>query len=203
MCIKRMLLLALLITSAGASVAPAQILDKVRQQVKQKISGAKMRLEDSVATHATQPLDSVLTRAVRPVDSTTARAGGDASSIVTKAIRRKESTAQERRIRDGLASGRLELASVTFDAEIPSASSRSELDVLAGVLASLPNMFLIQIRPEVAGAPGAPAKTIADQRAAALKAWLVSRGVPAARVFATSDGEPAASGALVTVIRLQ
>ena len=120
MYLKPMLLLAILITSAGATAAPAQILRKIQQQAKQKISGTKTRLEDSVATHATEPLDSTLMRAARPVDSTVARVGEDASSIAAKVVRRKDANADERRVRDALLAGRLEMASVTFDAEIPS-----------------------------------------------------------------------------------
>jgi hypothetical protein len=201
--IKRVLLLALLITSAGATAAPAQVLGKVRQQIKQKIQGAKMRLEDSVATHATEPLDSVLTRTVRPVDSTAKRASSGASVVVGSAVGRKQSGADEQRIRDGLSAGRLEMTTVTFDGEVPSNTSGPSLDALARVLNSMPNMFLIQVRLEIGMVPETMAKTVADQRAAGVKAWLVSRGVPAGRVFAASDGQQGAPGALVTIVRLQ
>lgn len=203
MSINRTLLLTLLITSAGATVAPAQILKKVQQQAKQKISGTKTRLEDSVATHATQPLDSVLTRAAQPVDSTAARVGGDASGMVTKAVRRKDSNAEERRMRDALAGGRLELTSVTFDGDVPSEASRARLDALARALTAMPNAFLIQVRSVPGTEPAAVAATLAGQRAAALKAMLVARGVPSARLFAATDGQGGASGALVTLTRLQ
>jgi hypothetical protein len=200
---KRMLLIALLVTSAGATAAPAQVLGKVRQQIKQKIAGAKIRLEDSVATHATEPLDSVLTRAVRPVDSTAKRASSGASVVVGSAVGRKQAGGDEQRIRDGLSAGRLEMTTVTFDSEVPSNTSGPSLDALARVLTSMPNMFLIQVRLEIGMVPETMAKTVADQRAAAVKAWLVSRGVPAGRVFAASDGQQGASGGLVTIVRLQ
>lgn len=203
MYIKRMLLLAFLITSAGATMAPAQILRKIKQQVTQKTSGTKTRLEDSVATHATEPLDSVLTRAVQPVDSAAARVGGDASSMASKAVRRKDADAEERRMRDGLVAGRLELTAVAFDAEVPGEASRAQLDALARVLTSLPNAFLIQVRPTPGTEPGAAAATLAGQRAAALKAVLVARGVPAVRLFAATDAQGSAAGALVTLTRLQ
>ena len=181
----RMLLLALLVTFAGATVAPAQVLGKVRQQIKQKIAGARTQLEDSVATHATEPLDSLLTRAVRPVDSTAKRASGGASVVVGNAVGRKRSGGDEQRMRDALTAGRLELTGITFDGEVPSAASAAGLDALARVLASMPDAFLIT-----------------GQRAAAVKVWLVSHGVPGGRVFAASDGQPGAPDSFVSVVRL-
>ena len=203
MYLKPMLLLAILITSAGATAAPAQILRKIQQQAKQKISGTKTRLEDSVACVATEPLDSTLMRAARPVDSTVARVGEDASSIAAKVVRRKDANADERRLRDALLAGRLEMTSVTFDAEIPSEASRAQLDALARVLGSMPNAFLIQVHIAPGSEAGAVPVTLAGQRAAALKALLVARGVSAARLFAATDGQRSTSGALVTLTRLQ
>jgi len=200
----RTLLVALLVTSAGATVAPAQVLGKVRQQIKQKIVGTRTQLEDSVATHATEPLDSLLKRAVRPVDSTAKRASGDASVIVGNAVGRKRSGGDEQRMRAALAAGRLELTGIMFDSDVPSTTSGVALDALARVLVSMPDVFLINVRPETGTAPDAASgKTVAVQRAAAVKVWLVSRGVPGGRVFATSDGEPGKPDGLVSIVRLQ
>jgi outer membrane protein OmpA-like peptidoglycan-associated protein len=203
MSINRMLLLVLLIALTGATVAPAQILKKVQQQARQKISGTKTRLEDSVATHATEPLDSVLTRTARPVDSTAARVSSGASVTASNAIRPKDPNADERRMRDGLQAGRVELTSVTFDGDVPSDASRARLDALARVLASLPNAFLIQVHPVEGAGTGAAATTLAGQRAAAIKALLVARGIQSNRLFAAADGQASSAGALVTLTRLQ
>ena len=106
-------------------------------------------------------------------------------------------------MRDGLLTGRLELPSVTFDGEVPSEASRARLDALAHALASLPNAFLIQVRVVPGAEPGAAAATLAGQRAAALKALLVARGVPAARLFSAIDGQASGTTAMVTLTRLQ
>ena len=123
--------------------------------------------------------------------------------MLTNAVRRKESNADERHMRESLAAGRLELTSLTFDAEIPSDASRAQLEALGRVLASLPNTFLIQVRHELGATSGSTTTTLTEQRAAALKAWLVARGVPSARLFGATDNQGSSSGALVVLIRLQ
>jgi outer membrane protein OmpA-like peptidoglycan-associated protein len=193
-----MIRIVLLGTLALASASPAQsqVLKKIQQQVKQKIASGKMRIEDSIATHATEPLDSAVSRTARPVDARVAKVGGDAGEVVATAGR-KPLDADERRIRDGLAAGRLDLPAVQFDGDVPAESSRETLETLARALAASPNAYLVQ----VADGPD-PTQRLGERRATAVKTWLVAHGVSAARLFAAG----AVSGTdtpVVSVTRMQ
>jgi hypothetical protein len=45
--------------------------------------------------------------------------------------------------------------------------------------------------------------SLADARAAALKAWLLGHGVPGEQLFAAGDGPVAPDGAVASVVQMQ
>jgi outer membrane protein OmpA-like peptidoglycan-associated protein len=200
-----LLTIGLLSASVTPERAEAQLLKRVAERVKQKITERKQQTEESVLSHAAEPADSAFAKVTSPVESLATRAGGTAGAAVGRLGRGEDKTSAEvTRIRQDLAAGRASLPGVVFfpgtDAIDP--ASGPTLQALAAVLSESPGAFLVQARGD-AGAQPQAALQMAGARATAIKGWLMSAGVPAERVFAAGDPTAAPDASLVTVVPMQ
>ncbi len=199
------LTLGLLASPAAAGSAQAPFISRVTERIKQKVAERKLQAEESVVGHAAEPADSAMAKISAPVESLTARAGGAAAAAVLGLGHGKDAAQQEAaRLRRELAAGRADLPAVQF---VPgtatlTASSELALQPLSLVLTESPGAFLVQGRADP-GTPPQEVSTLAAARAAAIKSWLASTGIPADRVFAAGDGAAAPEAPLVTVISTQ
>jgi len=200
-----LLTIGLLATSVTVEQAEAQLLKRVAERVKQKVTERKLQTEESVLNHAAEPADSALAKVTSPVESLATRAGGGAGAAVGRLGRGEgNASAEVTRIRTELATGRAALPGVIFvpgtDAIDP--SSGPSLQALASVLTESPGAFLVQARGD-AGAQPQDGIRLGGARAAAIKSWLVSTGVPAERLFAAGDPAATPDGSMVSVVPMQ
>lgn len=188
---------------AGTTPAEAQFPKRLTERIKTATAEKKRQTEENAVNRAAEPADSALARAAAPVDSLTARAGGTAGAAVGRLGRGKDSSSEEEaRIRSALASGRADLAGVTFEPGSASIAATSEpsLRALMRIMTDSPGVFLIQVRADPGDVAGSP--QLANSRASGIKGWLVSNGIPGERVFATAEA-PATGAAWVTVTVMQ
>jgi outer membrane protein OmpA-like peptidoglycan-associated protein len=196
--------IALLATSIIADRAEAQFFKHVKERVKQKVAERKMQTEENALARATEPADSALVKVTSPVDSLAARVGGGAGAAVARIGRGKSQSVEEDRLRQELAVGRAELPAVQFQAGADAIDPGSEpsLKALAVVISGSPSVFLVQGRADPESQPQ-DAALVAGARAAAIKTWLVSNGVPPDRIFAAGDGAAVPNASLVSVTPMQ
>ena len=167
--------------------ADAQLVKRISQAVKQKVSDRSKELQDSVTKRATEPVDSALVRA-NVVDSVASKASAKAGQAVGQAGRRSGMGAEEKSVRDGLAAGGFDLtANFERNKSIISGPTTGMMQALAKVLAESPNAILIQGRAD-GGLSRAAAQKLGEQRALAMKAELVSQGIQANRIFTAAGG---------------
>jgi outer membrane protein OmpA-like peptidoglycan-associated protein len=199
-----LLTIGLVASSVTTERAEAQFLRRVKERVQQKVAERKMQTEENALARAAEPADSALAKVASPVDSLTARVGGAAGAAVGRLGRGQDQSAEEDRLRAELAAGRAALPAVQFlpgtDGLDP--ASEPSLKALAIVMTTSPGAFLIQGRADPRSQPE-NAPLLANARAAAIKTWLVTSGVPAERVFAAGDGMAALEGPLVSVVPMQ
>ena len=173
-------------TVVAVRPAEAQLTKRIAQAVKQKVSDRSKELQDSITKRATEPVDSALVR-TSSVDSLASKASAKAGQAVSTVGRRSTMGAEEKRVRAGVASGRLDL---TFNFErnksVISAPTE-EMQALAKVLAESPNVVLLQGLADP-GLTSGKAQKLAEDRAVALKSALVALGVPADRLFTAAGG---------------
>jgi len=187
-----------------ARPAEAQFTKRVTERIKQAAAEKKWQTEENAVNRAAEPADSAMVRIAAPVESVTDQAGGKAGAAVGRLGRGKDgSTEEEVRIRRELASGRAVLPGVTFEpgGDAIASSSDPTLMALVRIMSDTPGVFLIQLRTGPGDAANPP--QLANPRAVAVKAWLVTNGIPAERVFATGDGAAAAGQPPVTVTVMQ
>jgi outer membrane protein OmpA-like peptidoglycan-associated protein len=196
-----MIVLGVLTLGPVTSLAEAQFIKRVQVRVKQKVTERKAETEESLLTHSTEPADSVLHRVAQPVDSLAGRAGASAGSAIANLGRSGDAEASAR-ISQALASGRVDLAGVGFEADGSALTpgSERELRALAGALVSSPGSYLVQGRSD----PGtAAAQPSGENRAAMVKHWLAAHGVPADHLFAAGDGAGQPDKPVISVVRIQ
>lgn len=174
------------LTVAMVRPADAQLVKRIAQAVKQKVSDRSKELQDSITKRATEPVDSVLVRS-NSVDSLASKASSKAGQAVSNAGRRSAMSAEEKRVRDNIANG-LELFSISFERNKSVISgSTEELQALVKQMLESPNALLVQGRADP-GMSRAAAQRLAEQRALALKGALVSQGIQANRIFTAAGG---------------
>ncbi|MGH7578795.1 MAG: OmpA family protein [Gemmatimonadales bacterium] len=198
----RPIVIGLVLPLLAAAPLQAQFGKKLSERIKQNAAERKRQTEENLVARAAEPADSAMERIAAPVDSVAARAASKAGKAVSIVGRGAEDN-EEARIREELTAGRAELAEVGFEPGSDAITPDSEptLTALAKVLAGWPGMFLIQARAD-AGA-SAKGKDLAGARAAALKNWLLERGVPEDQLYAVGDGVADEGGSLATVVRMQ
>jgi outer membrane protein OmpA-like peptidoglycan-associated protein len=202
----RTILLLLAVGSVATLPGPAhaQFTKRIGERIKQAVADKTRQTEENALNRAAEPADSAMARIAAPVESVTAQVGGKAGAAVGRLGRGKDgSTEEEGRIRKELASGRAELPGVTFEqgGYALAASSDPTLRALVRIMSDTPGAFLIQLRTDPGDAANPP--QLAGPRAAAVKGWLVTNGIPAERVFATADGARVAGQSSVTVTVMQ
>jgi outer membrane protein OmpA-like peptidoglycan-associated protein len=200
-----LLTIGLLAASVTTERAEAQLLKRITERVKQKVTERKAQTEEAVLSHAAEPADSAMAKVTSPVESLATRVGGGAGAAVGRMGRGEgKASAEATRIREELAAGRATLPGVAFvpGADAIDPSSEPSLRALATVIAESPAAFLVQARAD-AGAPPQDALQLAGARATAIKTWLVGNGVPADRVFAAGDATAMPNAAPVTVVPMQ
>jgi outer membrane protein OmpA-like peptidoglycan-associated protein len=195
----------LLAASVTAERAEAQLLKRITERVKQKVTERKAQTEEAVLSHAAEPADSAMAKVTSPVESLATRVGGGAGAAVGRMGRGEgKASAEATRIRQELSTGRAALPGIMFvpatDAIDP--SSEPSLQALAAVITESPGAFLVQARAD-AGAQPKDGLQLAGARAAAIKTWLVGTGVPAERVFAAGDATATPGAPAVTVVPMQ
>lgn len=169
-----------------ARPADAQLAKRISQAVRQKVSARSQELQDSMTKRATEPVDSALVRS-NSVDSLASKASSKAGQAVSNAGRRTALSAEEKRVRDGIANG-LELVSISFERnKSVIGGSTEELQALTKQMLESPNAILVQGRADP-GMSRAAAQRLAEQRALALKAVLVAQGIQANRIFTAAGG---------------
>lgn len=183
---RHMIPLLLGVSAWIARPADAQLAKRISQAVRQKVSARSQELQDSMTKRATEPVDSALVRS-NSVDSLASKASSKAGQAVSNAGRRTALSAEEKRVRDGIANG-LELVSISFERnKSVIGGSTEELQALTKQMLESPNAILVQGRADP-GMSRAAAQRLAEQRALALKAVLVAQGIQANRIFTAAGG---------------
>jgi outer membrane protein OmpA-like peptidoglycan-associated protein len=183
------LLLILLALSTPHS-AEAQLFDRIRDKAAEHLEAHKARADSAVEQAALRAVDSTLEKTSRGLDSGVTVAG----RVIDTTLNRMEETAYgviqgDRKNADGfaraLASGGLVLEEIEFVTNSPelTRAGRQVLEQLAEAVRVTPGTFLIEGYADAAG-DSAAIRALSEHRAAAVKASLVSAGIPAGRLFA-------------------
>lgn len=172
-----LLVIAGLIT-ASATPLEAQLIDRITQRAKDKVTGRKAQAEENLVERATEPVDSALERAVSPIDSLVASGAGAVAGMVAKLG--KPGAADEERssqLAEQLAMGQAELADVqfAFGSTEPLESSARQLRALATALRQSPASYLLEgraLKDEADDAAG-----LGKMRAMVIREWLSQEGI--------------------------
>ncbi|HJU90431.1 MAG TPA: OmpA family protein [Gemmatimonadaceae bacterium] len=212
--------LALLVGASQLAMpahANAQILKKIRDQVEKKVEASKARADSAAVARAGRTVDSTLAKTGRVLDTAVSKTAGVADAVVSKTGEIVSSAAgalsgaeDEEKLVAELEKGRLVLAEVSFvegTGELAE-SSEPHLQRLAKVLRDQSATFVIEGHVDDGG-NAATNQALSEKRAAAVKARLVTAGVPAERLFAMGLGatrppaDPNASYARIEVARMK
>jgi outer membrane protein OmpA-like peptidoglycan-associated protein len=200
MTLKTMVLGALTL-SLMAAPAEAQILKRVQDRMKQKVTERKAETEESLVTHSTEPADSALGRVAAPVDSLMGRAGAGAGSALASLGRSGDAEAAAQ-ISKELAAGRADLAGVAFErgSGALTPGSEAQLQALVAALSSSPGSYLVQGRADYGAMEPQPQ---GESRALTVKHWLAGHGVPVDQLFAAGAGAAQPGEPVISVVRVQ
>ena len=212
--------LALLVGASQLAMpahANAQILKKIRDQVEKKVEASKARADSAAVARAGRTVDSTLAKTGRVLDTAVSKTAGVADAVVSKTGEIVSSAAgalsgaeDEEKLVAELEKGRLVLAEVSFvegTGELTE-SSEPHLQRLAKVLRDQSATFVIEGHVDDGG-NAATNQALSEKRAAAVKARLVTAGVPAERLFAMGLGatrppaDPNGSYARIEVARMK
>lgn len=185
------IVLALLATPLAAE--GQGVLKRIKEDAARKAAERKAKAEENAVGTASRMTDSSLEKTGRGVDATVNKV----STVMDTAMNKTErgiTNAVSGGGPDGIASdltddGRAvvrELKWVADGAELaPDASA--VVKRMAKALKAGDRIYLVEVHTD-AGGDAAASQALSDQRAAALKAKLVSEGVPAGRLFAMGFG---------------
>ena len=208
---KRNLILTMAATLAVASGVPARsaegqsVLKKIREQASKRVEEHKAKVDSAVVKTATGAVDSTLDKTTRGADAVVNKVGSVADTAITRTERGVRNTLTKSGGADELAaqyaaqlaSGHLVLREIKFvpNSDQLDPSSGDAVAQLAKALAGAAGVFLIEGHTDAMPAAAA-AQALSQQRAAAVKAQLVTAGVPAERLLSVGYGatRPASDG---------
>lgn len=171
------LVLAGLVTASAAPLE-AQLIDRITQRAKDKVTGRKAQAEENLVERATEPVDSALERAVSPIDSLVASGAGAVAGMVSKLGKPGADEAeQSAQLAEQLAAGQAELGEVqfAFGSTEPLESSARQLRALATALRQSPASYLLEgraLEDEADDAAG-----LGKMRAMVIREWLAQEGI--------------------------
>jgi len=208
----------LLFVALAPSESQAQLLKRIKAKVAEnttkKVVEQQAKAESTVVKETDKATDSALTKSNRGLGATMSFAG----AVVDTSLNRTErglaglvgrGDAQDQ-LRSDLAAGRAvvrDIAFATGGSDIL-ASADATLKRLAAAIGALPGSYLIEGHVD-ATADAASDQHLSEARASAVKARLVSLGVPDTRLFTigAGSGRPLAGGsassARIEVARMQ
>ena len=170
--------LLLALAAGGPSPLEAQLIDRITQRAKDKVTERKAQTEENLVERATEPVDSALERAVSPLDSLVASGAGAVAGIVAKLGKPgADDEAETAQLSEQLAAGQAELAEVqfAFGSTEPLESSARQLRALATALRQSPASYLLEgraLEDEAEDAAG-----LGKMRAMVIREWLAQEGI--------------------------
>jgi outer membrane protein OmpA-like peptidoglycan-associated protein len=202
----RIILLGALSLSAARPVE-AQLGDRIVRSAKQKAQERKERTKEHLVYRATEPVDSTLERIAAPVDSVVGRAATSAAVTMSRVGRSRaaEIEVEALRLSEELATtGRAEVPGVAFapGTDQPEPGSEIHLSALAAALRGAEGVFLVEGRAAADEDPTG-GRALGGLRAAAVKASLLARGLPAVQLFTAGQVADADGAVPITVVRMQ
>lgn len=185
---------------ASVDAEAQSIVRRAKGAVKAKAAERKRQTEDSLIAKAVEPVDSAMAKSARPVEGAMDRATAHADSAVSRieqtiAAAARGDSREVQELAADLGQGRAVLDEVRFIGASDQLAPESEpqLIALAAALRRVPGTFLLEVYV-AAGVDGAgvQAATLSEQRAIAVKQWLIAAAVPEHRLFALGRGAHAA-----------
>ena len=173
----------MLLATTAAAPLEAQLIDRVTQRAKDKVTERRARAEENLVERATEPVDSALERAVAPLDSLVATSAGAVATIVAGLGKPGAADdAQSARLAEQLAGGQAELDEVgfAFGSTEPLGSSARQLRALAAALEQSPGSYLIEGRAQTEEAEAAA--DLGKLRAMVVREWLEQEGIDPERL---------------------
>jgi outer membrane protein OmpA-like peptidoglycan-associated protein len=183
------LAISLVLLALSPASARAQVIDRIRRQTQEKLEAKKQAAEEKVVTATGQVVDSVAEKSARGVDTVVTRSTNALSTAVEKTEQVVTSVVSgdgsDAALARQLEAGHVTLADLQFasDGEV-AASSLPVLRSIAKLMKDGESVWIIEAHT----AGGQDDQARSDLRARAVKAVLVSEGVPAARIFARGLG---------------
>ena len=173
-----LLLCVVVLGTATAAPLEAQLIDRITQRAKDKVTGRKAQAEENLVERATEPVDSALERAVSPIDSLVASGAGAVAGMVAKLGKPgTDEEEQSAQLAEQIAMGEAELADVrfSFGSTEPLESSARQLRALATALRQSPASHLLEgraLKDEADDAAG-----LGKMRAMVIREWLSQEGI--------------------------
>jgi outer membrane protein OmpA-like peptidoglycan-associated protein len=185
---------ALLLAAIAPASADAQgnVMKRIKEQAAARAKVRKDSMDNHLVRAATTAVDSAVGKTGRGVDSTVSKVGHVTDTLMNKTERGISGITRggkENRIGPALANGRAVLAELAFEPGTVrfAASAAETLGQLAEALKATTGTWLIEAHVGADADPAA-AQALTQERAVAVKADLVARGIPAERLFAMGLG---------------
>lgn len=203
------LLLAAAAATPSRAAAQGDVMKRIRAQAAARLKARKDSVDNRLVGAATTVVDSAVGKTGRGVDSTVSKVGHVTDTLMNKTEHGVSSLAHvggkgPSKVASALASGRVVLSELAFEpgtARIAPGAAET-LGQLAEALKAATGTWLVESHVGADADPAA-AQALTQQRAATVKAELVARGVPEARLFAMGLGATRPPSVGTTVARIE
>ena len=194
----------IVIAAVGATIAttPAtthgqDVVKKIRELTRQKIETRKAKIDSVTIERVSRTVDSTLAKTGRGVDTVVNRAAGLADAAVDRTANAVSAAgraltgddSEDEKLRAALVTGRAVGHGIRFEDGTDTLAQVAEPHVarLARLLAAQSGVFVVEGHVDATGDDAAD-RELSQRRAAAVRARLVTLGLPAERLFAMGLG---------------
>ena len=181
--------------TAPRSAQAQSILKRIKDQTTKRVEERRAKLDSVVMKTTAGAVDSALAKSGRGADAAVTKAGSVANTAISATEQGVKNfvgvggSDPARDIAARLATGRAVFEDIRFatGGEELDPTSAKAVEPLAAAIIATPGTFLIEAHTDVVPPPG-DAQALSQRRAAAVKAQLAGKGVPAERLLAVGYG---------------